>query len=39
VVPLNAGDYIDIRLTQNSGSDIALSTSATDVWVDVVKVG
>jgi hypothetical protein len=38
-VSLAAGEYIDVRVAQNSGGDLALSTSATDVWVDVARVG
>lgn len=38
-IKLTAGDYIDIRVAQDSGGNIALSNSAANVWVNIDKVG
>lgn len=35
---LASSDYIDVRVAQNSGSDIALSTSAGQVWINIEKL-
>lgn len=39
VVQMLAGDYIDIQVFQNEGSSRSFSTTATEVWVNVNKVG
>ena len=38
-INLSAGDYIDIRIAQNSGGDLALSNDAGQVWINIEKVG
>lgn len=38
IVNLAEGEYIDIRIAQNSGSNIALVNSNTDVWVSIAKI-
>lgn len=38
-IALAATDYIDVRVAQNSGGNIALSNAATDVWINIEKVG
>jgi hypothetical protein len=38
-VRLNAGDYIDLRIGQNSGAAIALVNAGSLNWVSIKKVG
>lgn len=39
LVYLLSGEYIDIRVTQNSGAALALSPNSYENWISVVKVG
>ena len=38
-VYLEATNYIDIRVAQNSGADLALSNDPLTVWVNIEKIG
>ena len=38
LIPLAAGDYIDIRVQQGSGGNLALHTDPDHCWVSVAKV-
>ena len=36
---LNAGEYVDLRINQNCGSDLTLNASATNNWICVASAG
>ncbi len=39
IVRMVAGDFIDIRVYQDSGASLALNTGATSNWVSIKRIG
>jgi hypothetical protein len=38
LISLNAGEYIDIRTSQNSGASLSLTSTAAENWISIKKV-
>jgi len=38
-IPLKSGDYIDLRVYQNSGASLALLNAAVTNWISIKRIG